>query len=64
MGRLSIFGNIRENITDLVRTDISASTLHSAAFLASRMNALPNIIYEPQVKKAFDGYDRISPIRT
>jgi len=47
-------GNIQQNITDLVRTDISATTLDSAAFLASRMNALPGIIYEPQVRKAFD----------
>jgi hypothetical protein len=42
-------GNIQQHITDLVRTDISATTLDSAAFLARRMNALPGIIYEPLV---------------
>jgi ppGpp synthetase/RelA/SpoT-type nucleotidyltranferase len=47
-------GNIQQNITDLVRTDISATTLDSAEFLASCMNALPGIIYGPEVKKAFD----------
>ena len=46
-------GNIRERITDLVRTDISATTLDSAAFLAQRMNLLPTIIYEPKARKAF-----------
>ncbi len=47
-------GNIQQYITDLVRTDISATTLDSAAFLAARMNALPGIIYETQVGQAFD----------
>jgi ppGpp synthetase/RelA/SpoT-type nucleotidyltranferase len=54
-------GNIHEHITDLVRTDITATTLDSARFLAERMNALPGIIYEPKVKKAFeDAIDSIS----
>jgi ppGpp synthetase/RelA/SpoT-type nucleotidyltranferase len=47
-------GNCRAYITDLVRTDIVATTLDSARFLAERMNALPGIIYEPKVRKAFD----------
>lgn len=47
-------GNVREHITDLVRTDVSATTLDSAAFLAERMKLLPDIVYEPQVRKAFD----------
>jgi ppGpp synthetase/RelA/SpoT-type nucleotidyltranferase len=47
-------GNIREHLTDLVRTDISATTLDSAAFLARRFNAFPGIIYESKVRNAFD----------
>ena len=46
--------NIQEHLTDLVRTDVAATTLDSARFLAERMNALPAIIYEPKVRKAFD----------
>ncbi|HYT90565.1 MAG TPA: hypothetical protein VEL76_17795 [Gemmataceae bacterium] len=47
-------GNIREHITDLVRTDVTATTLDSARFLAERMNALPGIIYELRLKRAFE----------
>ncbi|MEO6812183.1 MAG: hypothetical protein ABI353_24000 [Isosphaeraceae bacterium] len=47
-------GNISEHITDLVRTDISATTLSSAEFLANRMNALPVIIHGPEVRAEFD----------
>lgn len=47
-------GNIFTHITDLVRTDITATTLHSAAFLAARLNALPNIISDPQIRAEYD----------
>ena len=49
-------GNIGEGITDLVRTDVSAATLHSPAFLAQRMNALPGIIYRSRIRKTFDDW--------
>jgi ppGpp synthetase/RelA/SpoT-type nucleotidyltranferase len=54
-------GNLKDHITDLVRTDIAATTLDSARFLAERMNALPGIIHEAKVRKAFD--DCIASIR-
>jgi ppGpp synthetase/RelA/SpoT-type nucleotidyltranferase len=47
-------GNLRHHIKDLVRTDISATTLDSAAFLATRMNALPGIIHDEKIRKSFD----------
>jgi ppGpp synthetase/RelA/SpoT-type nucleotidyltranferase len=47
-------GNVQEHITDLVRTDVTATTLDSAQFMAERMNALPDIIREPKLKKAFE----------
>lgn len=47
-------GNLAQQVTDLVRTDISATTLEGAAYLADRMNALPGIIYEPTLKEAYE----------
>lgn len=46
-------GNLREQVRDLVRTDIAATTLHSAKFLAERMNALPGIIVDAKVRKTY-----------
>src|SRR5262249_3314115 len=37
-------GNLADHIKDLVRTDIAATTLDSARFMAERMNVLPGHI--------------------
>jgi ppGpp synthetase/RelA/SpoT-type nucleotidyltranferase len=47
-------GNLSQHLTDLVRTSISATTLSSGRFLSQRMNALPAIIYEPNVRQEFE----------
>jgi len=44
-----VLSNIRESITDLIRTDVRAETLDGAQFLAHRMNELPSLLYDGEL---------------
>ncbi|MGH7135147.1 MAG: hypothetical protein ACREHD_05360 [Pirellulales bacterium] len=47
-------GNLLEAITDLVRTDVRTETLDGAQFLARRMNDLPGLLYDEQLRHEYD----------
>ncbi len=46
-------GNLLESITDLIRTDVRTETLDGAQFLARRMNDLPRLLYDEQVREEY-----------
>jgi ppGpp synthetase/RelA/SpoT-type nucleotidyltranferase len=46
-------GNLLESITDLIRTDVRTETLDGAQFLALRMNDLPGLLYDDQVRDEY-----------
>jgi len=52
--------NILQSITDLVRTDVYTETLDGAQFLAYRLNDLPGLLYNDDLKNQFP--DRIVSI--
>jgi hypothetical protein len=45
--------NLQDSITDLIRTDVRTETLDSAQFLALRMNDLPALLYDAELKDKF-----------
>lgn len=45
--------NLVESITDLIRTDVRTETLEGAQFFAHRMNDLPALLYEEQVRDEY-----------
>lgn len=47
--------NILQSITDLIRTDVRTETLDGAQFLAHRMNDLPGLIYNEELRNQFAG---------
>jgi ppGpp synthetase/RelA/SpoT-type nucleotidyltranferase len=46
--------NLASTITDLIRTDVCSETLDGAQFLALRMNDLPALLYDAQLKDQFN----------
>ena len=47
--------NILQSITDLIRTDVRTETLDGAQFLAQRMNQLPRLIYDGELRDQYAG---------
>jgi hypothetical protein len=45
--------NLTQSMTDLIRTDVRTETLDGAQFLARRMNDLPNLLYNEQVREEY-----------
>src|SRR5260370_27167649 len=55
-----ILANILQSITDLIRTDVRTETLDGAQFLAYRMNDLPGLLYNDDLRNQYP--DRIESI--
>ncbi|OJW06999.1 MAG: hypothetical protein BGO49_27520 [Planctomycetales bacterium 71-10] len=47
--------DLRRSITDLIRTDVRTETLDGARFLAHRMNDLPGLLYNQELKEQYEG---------
>jgi hypothetical protein len=47
--------NILQSITDLIRTDVRTETLDGAQFLAHRMNDLPGLLYNEELRAQYEG---------
>jgi ppGpp synthetase/RelA/SpoT-type nucleotidyltranferase len=45
--------NILQTITDLIRTDVRTETLDGAQFLAHRMNDLPGLLYNDELRSQY-----------
>jgi ppGpp synthetase/RelA/SpoT-type nucleotidyltranferase len=52
--------NILQSITDLIRTDVRTETLDGAQFLAYRMNDLPGLLYDEELKSRYA--DRVESV--
>jgi ppGpp synthetase/RelA/SpoT-type nucleotidyltranferase len=46
-------GNLLVSITDLIRTDVRTETLDGAQFFARRMNDLPGLLYDEQIREEY-----------
>ncbi|MGO8752057.1 MAG: hypothetical protein ACLQNE_39460 [Thermoguttaceae bacterium] len=54
MGPTANLGNIFQSITDMIRTDVRTETLDGAQFLARRMNELPALLYDAELRDQFN----------
>lgn len=48
--------NLRQSLTDLIRTDVQTETLEGVQFLAQRLNDLPGLLYNHDVRNLYAGH--------